>query len=287
MASNNLYFELNYKKIGFKIINEDNPNLEDVSSYIKVLILPKNYTIQIDFNKVVTKRPTLFFINANQSIQLEKIGKEDGFALFYNRDFYCVQIHDAEVACDGLLFNNLFNIPTIELENEQANLFFQLFQNIKSEIAFPDSTGEELIRTYLKQMIILATRSWKKQHLSESLNHSHKLDQEFFREFSRLVEIHYREKHSVADYAQLLNLAPKSLNQKLKKLNVENPNELIKNRIVLEAKRLLKYTNLSVKEIGYELGYEDPAYFNRMFTQKSNCSPAVFRKEEHLTEILD
>ncbi|QES88999.1 helix-turn-helix domain-containing protein [Rhizosphaericola mali] len=287
MASNNLYFELNYKKIGFKIINKENPNLDDVSNYIKVLILPKNYTIEIDFNKVETKRPTLFFINANQSVQLEKLSKEDGFALFYNRDFYCVQIHDAEVACDGLLFNNLFNIPTIELEDSQAELFFQLFQNIKSEITYPEATGEELIRTYLKQMIILATRSWKKQHLSDSLNSSHKLDQEFFREFSRLVEIHYKEKHSVADYAQLLNLAPKSLNQKLKKLNVENPNELIKNRIVLEAKRLLKYTNLSVKEIGYELGYEDPAYFNRMFTQKSKYSPAIFRREEHLTEVLD
>jgi len=76
-----------------------------------------------------------------------------------------------------------------------------------------------------------------------------------------------------------MNLAPKTLSNKFHKLNLENPNEMIKNRIVLEAKRLLLYSDLTIKEIAYQLGYEDPAYFNRIFTQKSEKTPAAFRKE--------
>ncbi|WP_238586878.1 helix-turn-helix domain-containing protein [Chryseobacterium sp. Leaf405] len=104
-------------------------------------------------------------------------------------------------------------------------------------------------------------------------------EQDFFRNFSRLVEIHFREKHSVAEYAELLNLAPKTLSHKLKKLNLENPNEIIKNRILLEAKRLLVFTELTIKEVAYDLGFDDPAYFNIIFTQKIGITPAGFKKE--------
>ncbi len=77
-------------------------------------------------------------------------------------------------------------------------------------------------------------------------------EHDFFRNFGRLVEIHFREKHSVADYAELLNIAPKTLPNKFKKLRLENPNEMIKIRIVLEAKRLLLYSDLSIKYIVFD-----------------------------------
>src|SRR5690606_5923435 len=102
---------------------------------------------------------------------------------------------------------------------------------------------------------------------------------EFFRDFSRLVEIHFRKKHSVSDYADMLGVAAKTLSNKFKRHDLPQPNEVIKDRIVLEAKRLLNYTGLSVKQIAYDLGYEDPAYFNRLFTNKAGSSPAVFRKK--------
>jgi len=111
------------------------------------------------------------------------------------------------------------------------------------------------------------------------INTNQYLDIQSANENKAFLIIHYKEKHSVADYADLLNLAPKTLSNKFHKLNLENPNEMIKNRIVLEAKRLLLYSELTIKEIAYQLGYEDPAYFNRIFTQKSGKTPAAFRKE--------
>jgi len=189
-----------------------------------------------------------------------------------------VQIHDAEVACDGLLFNNIFQMPYVPLDDGEKDAIGHLFKQIELELQLKDPSSEEMIRTYLKQIIIRATRIWKEQNLKKDKAISLQADQELFRNFGRLVEIHFREKHRVADYAELLYLAPKTLANKFHKMQLENPNEIIKNRIVLEAKRLLHYTGASVKEIAYQLGYDDPAYFNRLFTQKAGVSPNQFRK---------
>lgn len=100
---------------------------------------------------------------------------------------------------------------------------------------------------------------------------------EFSRKFTRLVEEHYKSKHSVADYSDFLCMAPKTITHKFSRLQLPQPNEVIKNRIVLEAKRLLAHTTLTAKEIAYELGYHDPAYFSRMFMTKTGESPSNYR----------
>lgn len=275
-------FESHHKKLGLISFNSstlDFVNGETFRHYIKVLFVPEDYSLAVDFNFYKTKKPTLFFINTNQYLDIRSANENDAFLIHYNRDFYCIQIHDEEVACDGLLFNNLFEIPKVDLPEDELKMFSLLFAQIKDELDFQDRSSEEMIRTYLKQIIIRATRQWKKQNLQKEKLDLINLEQDFFRNFSRLVDIHYKKKHSVADYAELMNLAPKTLSNKFHKLNLESPNEMIKNRIILEAKRLLLYSDLSIKEIAYQLGYEDPAYFNRMFTQKSGKTPAVFRKE--------
>jgi hypothetical protein len=76
---------------------------------------------------------------------------------------------------------------------------------------------EEMVRTYLKQLLIRATRSWKRQHLTHDVT-DHQSDLEFFRKFTRLVEEHYKSKHTVADYADFLCVAPKTITHKFNKL---------------------------------------------------------------------
>lgn len=274
-------FESNHKKFGYKAFNEQ--SIEEINggyfrSFIKVLWLPANYSLTVDFKLYEVHQPTLFFINTNQYLNISKATDESARLLYYNRDFYCVQIHDEEVACDGLLFNNIFEIPKVDLAGIESATIDSLFLNIKNELDTQDSSAEEMIRIYLKQIIIRATREWKRQNLQNEKINLPVNETGFFRDYSRLVEIHFREKHSVADYAALLNMAPKTLSSKFHKHGLDNPNEIIKNRIILEAKRLLTFTQLSIKEIAYQLGYEDPAYFNRTFTQKTALTPAGFRK---------
>ncbi|WP_130735198.1 AraC family transcriptional regulator [Flavobacterium sp. J27] len=275
-------FESSYKKIGLEPINETTftkiNTEEQYKSLIKILFLPKGYTLTIDFTTYKTSQESLFFVNTNQFLQIQKTGKEAGYFLFYNRDFYCVQIHDAEVACDGLLFNNIYNMPMTVLSETTQKRIVSLLQQIEEELELQDSSEEEMIRICLKQILLRAARAWKKQQLGQEMI-SNDVEMEFFRQFSLLVEIHFKEKHTVADYADILHIAPKTITNKFKKLGLAQPNEIIKDRIILEAKRLLIHTTMTAKEIAYQLGYEDPAYFNRLFTLKAGDSPVTFRKK--------
>jgi AraC family 4-hydroxyphenylacetate 3-monooxygenase operon regulatory protein len=280
MGLENLIFEDDYKKFGFEHFSQNNfEGVERIKSqpYIKVLYLPVGYELTVDFNHYKTESPSLFFITY-QLLDIKKGSTDEASLIYYNRDFYCIQIHDKEVACDGLLFHNVFENPKVELSDSENDIIQNLFENIKDELQSKDSSSEEMIRTYLKQIIIRATRKWKAQNIEpENLKINHQ-ELDVFRDFSRYLEIHYREKHNVSDYAEMLHIAPKTLSHKFKNLNLESPNQYIINRILLEAKRLLFYTDKTVKEIGYDLGYEDPAYFNRLFTQKVGSTPINFKK---------
>jgi len=274
-----LIFEDNYKKLGLEIFSDKNLEIINGNKFrydIKVFFIPTGYELSVDFNHFKTTKPSLFFLT-NQHLKVEK-GEGEAMLLYYNRDFYCIQIHDKEVACDGLLFHNVFEIPFVELDEEETDIINNLFQYIKDELEWRDSSAEEMIRTYVKQIIIRATRKWKKQNLDNDNIKIPSSELDVFRDFSRHLEIHFREKHNVADYADLLHIAPKTLTHKFKNLSLDSPNQFIINRILLEAKRLLFYTDKAVKEIAYDLGYEDPAYFNRLFTNKIGSTPINFKK---------
>lgn len=274
-----LIFEDQYKKLGFETFSEENMQTFTESKYaseIRIFYVPAGYELTVDFKQYSIDKPALFFLT-NQHLQIEKASGESKL-LCYNRDFYCIQIHDKEVACDGLLFHNVFEIPFVGLDDAEDLVIKNLFQNIREELEGKDSSAEEMIRTYVKQIIIRATRKWKQQNLDNGDIKIPGNELDIFRDFSRLLEIHFRKKHHVSDYAALLHIAPKTLTHKFKSLQLEPPNQLIINRILLEAKRLLFYTDKPVKEIAYDLGYGDPAYFNRLFTNKTGNTPSSFKK---------
>lgn len=241
-----------------------------------MLYLPKGCKVKVDFEVYHNEEAALFFVSPNQVLSIEGLCVESGYFIFYNRDFYCIQIHDKEVACDGLLFNNINNMPMTTVHGQDAIFINYLFTQLEEEFRLKESSHEEMLRTYLKQLLIKSTRLWKQQHLGGVLTDQNN-DPDAFRQFTQLVEAHYKQKHTVADYADLMLMAPKTLTHKFKKMNLPQPNEVIKNRIILEAKRLLVHTAMTAKEIAYDLGYEDPAYFSRLFFIKTGESPSAFK----------
>jgi AraC-like DNA-binding protein len=278
MNNQNL-FQSSLKKLGLFHVDKksiDAINGDAYKQYIKILYLSRGCELTVDFTSYVTSQPSLFFVAPNQFLKMENCGTDGGFLIFYNRDFYCIQIHDQEVACDGLLFNNVQNMPVVNVAKEEIEFIDSLFHQMKSEFQLNDISLEEMNRTYLKQLLIKATRMWKKQHLDKAIKDQHN-ELDFFRKFTILVDAHYKEKHTVADYADVLSMAPKTVTHKFKRLKLPQPNEVIKNRIILEAKRLLVHTSMTAKEIAHELGYDDPAYFSRQFQVKTGESPSGFR----------
>ncbi len=270
--------EFSFKKFGnleFSKSAVQSDLLSKIGEHIKVLFIPQKAIIQVDFQEIEMKTDSLLFINPHVILKpCETIG---GQLMHFNRDFYCVEIHDHEVACDGILYNNVFEIPFISLNEEQSAEIQKIISDIQAELENEDSGTEEMLRTLLKLIILKSTRIWKQQHqLAEDVQQA---DVQFLRKFSKLVEQHFKTLHTVADYADLLCITPKNLSKKISLVSNETPNDIIKNRIILESKRLLAHTKMNVKEIAYTLNYEDDAYFVRFFTKHTGISPTSFRKQ--------
>jgi AraC-like DNA-binding protein len=96
-------------------------------------------------------------------------------------------------------------------------------------------------------------------------------------QFKSLLSANYQTLKRPSEYASRLNISPAYLNEAVKKTAGLSAGDCIRNEIVLQAKRLLFYTNLSVKEIAYSLGYDDYAYFTRLFTKSAGLSPTQFK----------
>lgn len=267
------FFSKTFGYLDFDASTADNIKYEDYNQFIKILFVEAGADVMVDFHEYTPQQDALFFIKDGQWYKFSG----NGTLLHYNRDFYCIQIHDKEVACDGLLYNNVYDIPVVFLDEEASRQTRQLLTEIRNEARAEDSSMEEMIRILLKQLIIRSTRMWKKAHDLADKNSTQEV--EFIRKFSQLVEAHYTTHHNVSDYADILNITPKALSKRVSRYSSKSPNDIIKERIILEAKRLLIHTDLSVKEIGYKLGYDDPAYFVRLFTNHVSTSPLLFRKK--------
>lgn len=96
--------------------------------------------------------------------------------------------------------------------------------------------------------------------------------------FQQLVDEYYQTEHQVGFYAEKMNMTPKALTMQVSRSLKKSPRAVIQDRFVLEAKRLLSYSDMSVAEVGYELGFEDSNYFTRFFTKAAKVSPSNFRK---------
>ncbi len=229
-----------------------------------------------------------FNLAANQLIYLTEFNKiavkSIGLVrlIRFNRSFYCIIDHDYEVGCKGILFFGASQVPVITVTEDESPKFETLWEMLTIEMNSRDSLQMEMLQVMLKRFIILSIRLYKNQH---HLQHIEKSKLDIVREFNYLVEIHFRTKHSVAEYAELLNRSAKSLTNLFSQYSQKSPLQIIQDRILLEARRQLLYTDKIVKEIAYETGFEDIQTFSRFFKTKVKVSPREYR-EKKLNNLL-
>lgn len=247
---------------------------EQIDRYSVYWIKQGKGTYNIDFKKHKFNDNVLFFLSPGQVFSVESESIKEAYKISFIKDFYCIQAHDQYVACNGVLFNNVYETPFVQpCEKDSQKLSFVL-ESLEEEFQKNEVAQYDMLQAYLKQFIILSVRIQKELAPVKS-----DVETKLFKDFSILVEQNFRTMHSVTEYAARLALSPKSLTKNFQRVGVESPSDFIKNRIVLEAKRKLIYTNLPVKEIAYDLGFNDAAYFTRFFTKAENISPLQFRKE--------
>ena len=246
---------------------------ESLDSYRIFWIKEGTGNYSIDFENYAFKDNVLFFLSPGQvfSVASEKI--KEAYQLSFIRDFYCIQTHDKEVSCNGVLFNNVYETPFVSpCQSDTEKLSF-ILESLISEFNTSEAAQYDMLQAYLKQFIILSVRIKKEFQVEKN-----DLETKLFKDFSLLVEHHFKSIHSVTKYAQRLGLSPKSLAKHFQKVGVDTPSNVVKNRIVLEAKRQLLYSDKSVKQIAFDLGFNDAAYFTRFFTKLVSKSPLQFKK---------
>ncbi|MEX1240354.1 MAG: helix-turn-helix domain-containing protein [Cyclobacteriaceae bacterium] len=234
----------------------------------------------VDFIPTRIPPQTIFSLSPGQVLTVDRSG-EDYCVIQFNREFYCVETHDVEVSCNGMLFNGVLTTPILVLDPEDQRSFGVLLEVMREEFHYKDDVQPEMLKTVLKRFIIKCTRLAKtqfKDHFSSTL------ELDTVRLFSALVEKHFRGHHKVADYANLMNKSPKTLANVFKSLSPKTPLEIIHERIVLEARKMLLFTDKPSKEIGFDLGFSDPVQFSRLFKNKTGLSPGEFKKNGILSQ---
>ncbi len=216
---------------------------------------------------------TILPLMVNQTFTFEK--PEQIIAWQYNRNFYCIVDHDKEVSCVGFLFYGSTDTMFITLDEQQQKKMDLLLQVFIEEFEDRDLIQRDMLQMILKRLIIIITRLAKKQYLTKQALTDDKLD--VLRNYNLMVENNYRKHHTVQFYADQLNRSPKTLANYFALYNHKSPLAVIQERIILEAKRLLLYTDKSAKEIAYDLGYDDAAYFSNFFKKQTGLSPSDFR----------
>lgn len=216
---------------------------------------------------------TVLPIMLNQSFSFEHM--EDIVLVQFNREFYCIVNHDAEVSCVGFLFFGPTPVMFISLDEQEAQKTSRLIDLIREEMQFSDSTQAPMLRMLLVQYIITLTRLSKKQYLQQE-----PAEEQFnlLRKFNLLVEVHFRREKQVKFYAAQLHKSPKTISNIFARYSKKSPMTIIHDRVVAEAKRLIYYTDKSIKEIAAELGFEDVSHFTKFIKGATSLTPTQLKK---------
>ena len=163
------------------------------------------------------------------------------------------------------------NKPFFDLSDKYIKLIEPLFENLIEEFKKNDKLSEKIIVQGISYLLLQLKR------LSNENPQNKEIKSKTILKFSKLVSDTISENTSVDEYASRLNLTIEKLNEICKKHYGQSPKTIILEKKITEAKRLLYFTDLSVKEIAFQLGFEDSSYFSRLFKQKTNLSPTEFK----------
>lgn len=255
---------------------EYDPRLAHRHNFYQIFYFEKGGgTMEIDYELIEISDNSIYFISPGQVHLLSHSPQALGYVIYFSREFYSLSPVDTLSLLDLPFLNNNASLPYIRLAQNEATEIRQAIAWMYIEYEKLSLRSNLIVWSYLHLILLRAKESYK---AIEGEKRSFYKASGIVLKFTKLIEENFKIKHSVQDYISLLNVSTELLNDECKSVLGKNASELISDRIVLEAKRLLIYSELSNKEIAFFLNFNDPSYFSRFFKKKSSMTPKDFRK---------
>jgi AraC family transcriptional activator of pobA len=226
----------------------------------------------IDFEEYNISDHTIHFVSPGQVHQLRRTADSHGSIILFSRDFFHLG-SDGQATLFNFPFLNNSAHPALNIPQQEYDEFTPILRQIENESEKNHEVFAEILRAYLKVVLLKCLQLYGEKYPGHETRQG-----SVFNRFREMVEQEYRVQRQPAYYAGKLNITEKKLNEVCKENTGVNVSDYIKNRAVLEAKRLLYNTDHNVKEIAYFLGFDDPSYFNRFFRAATGLTAGDFRK---------
>lgn len=244
-------------------------------NYFVIVWVKKGVGIHlIDLDKFELQDNTVYCITPGQVHLMNINGPADGYVISFTSEFMGLAEENFDLLFNTGLFNTFSHSPLIKVSPDMQQEMEDMAEKMMKEYANFFLLRSEILRGYLKIFLIYLTRQFERTNQSENLSKNMDLVKKFF----SLLERNFTVKRMVTDYADELIVTPNYLNEVIKKITGFPASHHIQQRIVLEAKRQAAYSNLSMKEVAYQLGFDDMAHFSKFFKNASGQSFTDFKK---------
>lgn len=245
--------------------------------YVTVLFTKGTGIHEIDFQKYEVSEGSLFFLSPGQVHSWELSDETDGYIFFFSQEFYDLHFVNQKIR-NFPFFNSAVFPRKLQLESQDLHKIKTLFQEIETEHYSQNLMKESFILSLVNQIYIHSTRQFSKeldqQNTASSVSYF-----KHYQDFENLLEENFTTEKSIAHYADLMNISAKHLNRITQTVVQKTASEIILERVILEAKRMLIYLDESLVEIAFRLGYEEYSYFARVFRKNSGMTPTEFIKK--------
>ncbi|RZJ66846.1 MAG: helix-turn-helix domain-containing protein [Flavobacterium sp.] len=230
----------------------------------------------IDFKTYDVSPGSVFLMAPGQIHYWELSDDADGLIFFHSQEFYELRYADERLS-DYAFFSPVQNIQKIALTSGQSSEIETIIaEMMQSELGGTAMRNRYLISLITQVYIKLSLFLGVGQNNEETASSSYAAK---FRSFEKLLETNFREEKSAEKYAEMLHMSAKHLNRINKSMVDKSTSEIIIERVLLEARRMLIYSNEPLNEIALKLGFEDYAYFSKLFKKKTGITPSQFKAQ--------
>lgn len=277
-------FHKNFYK-DFNISSYQDDEQEDLNrveahrhTYYEIIWIKKGWGKHfVDFQTYEFKGPCLFILQPGVVHKIHKAVPTEGHVVKFSETFLAEDDREGNVILRYDLFDNIHARPVFHLDAAAVNLLDDLMHKMQAEYNQHQEVSRAILLSYLKIFLLQVYKLRENITISTDANSPR---YQLLLKFKKLVEEHYLEQKNLDFYARHLATSKRNLNDITQTYLGKSATTLIKERVLLEAKRLLFSGGLAIKEVAFQVGYDDPAYFSRFFAKNEGISPSDFLKTQ-------